>query len=116
MVAAAMLQAEKDFDILEASDGFEALRILEKRIVDAVLLDIMMPGMSGYDVCKKIREQKSRLDLPVLMVSALSQSNDIVEGFYCGANDYIVKPVIREELSARLRAQLKARDEARKSA
>jgi len=90
-----------------ANDGYEALSLLEKENpFHLVLLDVMMPRMSGYDVCQKIREKHLSSELPVIMVTAKNQVNDLVEGFDFGANDYIVKPFSRDELLARVKAQL----------
>jgi CheY-like chemotaxis protein/class 3 adenylate cyclase len=90
-----------------ASDGQEALNLLEKENhFHLVLLDVMMPRISGYEVCQKIREKHLSSALPVIMVTAKNQVNDLVEGFDLGANDYIVKPFSRDELLARVKAQL----------
>ena len=89
-----------------ASGGAEALRLLEEHSVDLVLLDVMMPRISGYEVCRTIRENHAREDLPVLLLSAKNQDEDRVAGFAEGANDYIVKPISRGELLARVGTQL----------
>jgi DNA-binding response OmpR family regulator len=90
-----------------AHDGQEALDLLEKENhFHLVLLDVMMPRISGYEVCQKIREKHLSSELPVIMVTAKNQVNDLVEGFDLGANDYIVKPFSRDELLARVKGQL----------
>jgi DNA-binding response OmpR family regulator len=90
-----------------ANDGQEALDLLENgNHFHLVLLDVMMPRISGYEVCQKIRERKLMTELPVIMVTAKNQVNDLVEGFGIGANDYIVKPFSKDELLARVRSQL----------
>ncbi len=94
--------------VITAFDGEDALQRLEKgERFDLVLLDIMMPGMNGYDVCRQIRLQHTAADLPVLMLTAKSELQDLVQGLECGANDYISKPFARRELLARVQAQLK---------
>lgn len=93
------------YDVITARDGFEALNILDGEAPpEMVLLDIMLPKMSGYDVCRKIREAKSLNELPILMLTAKNRIEDIVAGFQSGANDYLIKPVNREELIARVNA------------
>jgi len=95
------------YHVTLASDGQEALNLLEKgNQFNLVLLDVMMPRISGYEVCQKIREKHLSSELPVIMVTAKNQVNDLVEGFDLGANDYIVKPFSRDELLARVKAQL----------
>ena len=95
------------YSLATASDGEEALRqIMENQTPNLVLLDIMMPGMDGYEVCKKIREKFSANDLPVIMVTAKNQVTDLVEGLSAGANDFISKPYSKEELLARIRKHM----------
>ena len=76
--------------------------------MDLILLDVMMPTLSGFDVCRRLREQHPKDKLPVLLLTALNQPKDIEEGFNAGANDYLVKPFCKEELFARVRALLEA--------
>lgn len=99
-----------------APDGVTALAIIEGgEPVDLVLLDIMMPVMSGYDVCRRIRLNHSPGELPVIMLTAKNMMADINAAFEAGANDYIVKPIRVRELMARVGTMLKVRD-IRKSA
>lgn len=95
------------YHVTLASDGQEALILLaEGHPFHLVLLDVMMPRMSGYEVCQKIRERLLMSELPVIMVTAKNQVNDLVEGLGTGANDYIVKPFSKDELLARVKTQL----------
>jgi signal transduction histidine kinase/class 3 adenylate cyclase len=97
------------FEIVEAGDGAEAIRLArEAGPFDAILLDVMMPKASGYEVCRKVRETHSATDLPVLMLTAKTQLRDLIEGFESGANDYIPKPFSKAELLARLRTHVAA--------
>jgi signal transduction histidine kinase/class 3 adenylate cyclase len=97
------------FEIVEAGDGAEAIRLArEEGPFDAILLDVMMPKASGYEVCRKVRETHSATDLPVLMLTAKTQLRDLIEGFESGANDYIPKPFSKAELLARLRTHVAA--------
>ncbi len=89
-----------------ALSGVEAIKKIENGSYDLVLLDLMMPRMSGYDVCRKLREKYSNYELPVIILTAKNRSADIVAAFEAGANDYIVKPIDRIELYARIDTQL----------
>jgi signal transduction histidine kinase/DNA-binding response OmpR family regulator/ligand-binding sensor domain-containing protein len=94
---------ESPYTLSLASTGEEALKQIEKgRRPDLILLDIMMPGMDGYEVCRSIRQKYSPNDLPIIMVTAKNQVADLVEGLSAGANDFISKPCSREELLARI--------------
>ena len=95
------------YDVVQATDGVTALRMYEKELPDLVLLDIMIPEMSGYDVCRGIR--RSDAITPVLMLTAKGQDVDKVVGLEIGADDYIVKPFSINELLARVRAALRRR-------
>src|SRR5688500_1775085 len=95
------------YHVTLAHDGHEALNLLEHdNQFHLVLLDVMMPRISGYEVCQKIRERFISTDLPVIMVTAKNQVSDLVEGLGIGANDYIVKPFSKDELIARVKTQL----------
>ena len=96
------------YRILPSSDGHDALAKLAEEPVDLILLDVMMPTLSGFDVCRRLRQQHPKEKLPVLLLTALNQPKDIEEGFNAGANDYLVKPFCKEELFARVRALLEA--------
>lgn len=91
------------FEVILAQNGFEALRILDEGCrPDIVLLDVMMPRMSGFEVCRKIREKLGPHQLPVLMLTAKTQTHDVIAGLEFGANDYVPKPFDRKELLARI--------------
>ncbi|MBB6632525.1 ATP-binding protein [Cohnella thailandensis] len=97
----------ENYAVLAARDGEEALRLLENRKeIDLVVLDLMMPRMSGYEVCRAIRARYSLSELPVLILTARSRTEDRLLGFESGANDYLGKPVEAEELKARVRTLL----------
>lgn len=96
------------YRILPSSDGHDALTKLAQEPVDLILLDVMMPTLSGFDVCRRLRQQHPKEKLPVLLLTALNQPKEIEEGFNAGANDYLVKPFCKEELFARVRALLEA--------
>lgn len=99
------------FSLHYAMDGHEALEMLEKATspeeeYDLVLMDILMPSMSGYEVCQKIREKYLPAQLPVILMADKGQIHDLVEGFQVGANDYFMRPVTQEEFIARLKMHL----------
>ena len=95
-----------NYGVLKANNGEEALSILQKEEVNLVLLDIMMPRLSGYEVCKTIRKTHSSGNLPVIMLTAKNLVSDLVYGFECGANDYLAKPFQKEELLTRIKTHI----------
>ncbi|MBD2848388.1 response regulator transcription factor [Paenibacillus sp. IB182496] len=92
------------FETAEAADGREALRCLEQQQLDLIILDIMMPGMDGWTLCRELRE---RTELPLLMLTAKGEPPEIVKGFALGTDDYLVKPFDPAVLTARVRALLR---------
>lgn len=99
--------ALNNYRITQASNGPEALAMLENGLApDLILLDVMMPRMTGYEVCRQVRERYPAYALPIVMLTAKNQVADLVEGLSAGANDYLAKPVSKEELLARLRTHL----------
>lgn len=95
---------ENKYDVVTASDGKKALEKLKRQSFDLVISDIMMPVMSGYELTEQIREQYTIAQLPVLLLTALHEIEDIEHGFQIGANDYITKPVNYVELEVRIDA------------
>lgn len=103
-------------EVTFAISGTDALRTLERESVDLVILDVIMPDLSGRDVLARLRSQYDAADLPVIMATALQSSDDVVEALRLGANDYVTKPLDFEVVLARVRTQLglkRARDEIR---
>ena len=94
----------KGYTVLEATDGVEALAVLRENPVDLVLLDVMMPRMDGWEVCRRIRRESS---LPVIMLTARTQEEDELQGFTLGADEYITKPFSLKILLARIEAVLR---------
>jgi PAS domain S-box-containing protein len=96
-----------NYVIVQANNGMEALAKIQNGLRPAlIILDVMMPKMSGYEVCKKIREQFPANEMPVVMLTAKNQVSDLVEGLGSGANDYLTKPVSKHELLARIRTHI----------
>lgn len=91
------------YEVVIAKDGYAALSLLEEGEIDLVILDIMLPGKSGYDICREIRD---KVDIPILMVTAKTESIDKIRGLGLGADDYVVKPFDPAELVARVKSHL----------
>jgi signal transduction histidine kinase len=96
-------------EVTEAADGEEALQRVSEIAPDVVLLDIGMPGMDGFEVCRRIKADPATASIPVLLVTALSQRDQRLLGIGAGANDYITKPVDRSDLSLRVRNAIRMR-------
>ena len=99
-----------------AESGEDALKLLAERDVDLVLLDIMLPGIDGFEVCRRIRQHQLFRDLPIVMLTAKGEEIDKVLGFELGIDDYVVKPFSPRELNLRIRAILKRDRRSRSSA
>lgn len=98
---------KQDYEVRLAADGQDALEQIARRMPDLVLLDWMLPGVSGIEVCRRLREQPKTRTLPVIMLSARGQETDSVRGLDTGADDYLVKPFGMETLFARVKAILR---------
>jgi PAS domain S-box-containing protein len=98
------------YRVLTFEDGETALKRLESTNPDIILLDVMMPGLDGFEVCREIKKQKSVRDVPVIFLTALADTVDKVKGFEAGAVDYITKPVQFEEVLARIKTHLTIRN------
>src|SRR5437870_13638237 len=92
------------YDVLAASDGLQALELIESNSLDLVLLDVMMPKMDGFTVCYRVREFSA---VPIIIITARGQDQDKVRGLDLGADDYLTKPFSVDELLARVRAVLR---------
>jgi two-component system response regulator MprA len=103
--ALALVLGIDGFEVTTAGDGREAIRTLERLRADAVILDVLMPGLDGLEVCRRMRARGDRT--PVLMLTARAEVSERVAGLEAGADDYLAKPFAREELIARLRALLR---------
>ena len=104
------LLQDEDFQVVTAQGGPQALQYLAEEMPDLVVLDLMMPGMGGYEVCQKIRESDDAAVLPILILTVRQQEADVVGAFSCGANDYLTKPFRREELLARVNGLIRIKE------
>lgn len=97
-----------NMDVVTATRGEDALvRLAQNPLPDLVLLDVMMPGLSGHETCNRIREHHSPSELPVILLTAKHRIQDLLQGFSSGANDYLTKPFEKKELMARIKTQLR---------
>jgi len=98
-----------DCQIATAVDGLDAMEKVQQDAPDLILLDIMMPRMSGFEVCRKLKSDPQTRDIPIIMVTALNELGDIERGVESGTDDFISKPVNRLELTTRVRSLLRVR-------
>lgn len=108
------LLSQKGYEIAVATDAEKALEFLRNDFPDLILLDVMMPGTDGYELCQKIKTIENLVEIPILFLTALTAPEDIVKGFDSGAVDYISKPFNNAELLARIKTHIglkKAKEE-----
>ncbi len=101
-----------NYSVMEASDGLQAIEMVEKHDFDCVILDIMMPNLDGYTACKRIKEIKN---VPIIILSARQQEDDKLYGFELGIDDYVTKPFSPRELMARIKVVIERSNKARKT-
>jgi DNA-binding response OmpR family regulator len=94
------------FAPLEAGSGAECLRLVKEHPVDVILLDLMMPDMDGFEVCRALKEDPATNEIPIIMITARDDLDARAEGMRVGVSDFIAKPVFRRQLANRIRAQL----------
>ncbi len=101
-----LVELLKDYDVIEAAGGVEALEIVAEEEIDLILLDIMMPVMDGYAVCRKLKEIEESKDIPIIFITARSDEDAIEKAYDAGGVDYVTKPFKPKELLARVKIQL----------
>jgi two-component system cell cycle response regulator len=92
------------YDVITAKDGFEAIEQTKAKKPDLILLDVMMPGIDGFETCRRLKQDPEVSHIPVVMVTALSEPSDRVAGLEAGADDFITKPINDTALFARVRS------------
>lgn len=107
LLKAILADAGEGYVVLEADSGMAALKTIEEEQPDILLLDVMMPGMDGYEVCEKLKSHKKQRNIPVLFITALDANEDMVKCFSSGGADYITKPINAEEIKARVKTHLR---------
>ena len=95
-----------EYEVSVAMSGEDALEILEEERPDLILLDIMMPGMDGYEVCRKLKEMEQAKDIPVIFLSAMTEEKEKKKGLLMGAVDFITKPIDPVELKSKIKSVL----------
>jgi two-component system phosphate regulon response regulator PhoB len=98
---------KEGYDVAVAGDGEEALLLVDERLPDLVVLDWMLPKVSGIEVCRRLRQKPEARNVPIIMLTARGEETDRIRGLDTGADDYVVKPVSMNELTARVRAVLR---------
>ena len=101
---------EERYSVVCAEDGDQALDAIQRNLVDLALLDVMMPGKTGYDVCRAVKSQPETRFIPIVLVTGLSRVDERIQGITCGADDFLSKPVNRQELLARTRSLLRIKE------
>ncbi len=94
------------FEVLKARDAKTALEVLDETVPDLIILDVMMPGMNGIDLCQVIRQREATSKTPVLILSARGDAESIIRGIDAGANDYLPKPILHHDLVSKVRSML----------
>ena len=99
------------YNVITATDGEDAVRAIPRKMPDLILLDLMLPGLGGLDVCRAIKKDAKTAGIPIVMVTAKDEESDVVTGLELGADDYITKPFSMKVLIARVRAVLRRKQE-----
>ena len=97
----------EDYAVIEAYDGREAIKKANEEIPDLIILDLMLPGMDGNEVCQHLKTDAHTRNIPIIMLTARDSVNDKVEGLDMGADDYVTKPFVLKELKARIKSVLR---------
>jgi DNA-binding response OmpR family regulator len=96
------------FEVLKARDAYAALDIVEQVTPDLIILDVMMPGMDGIELCRRLRQNSSTADVPILILSVRGDPESVESGMSAGANDYLSKPILHHDLVTKVRSILES--------
>ncbi len=113
-LVAIILQENENYELFFSNDGLSALKLVKEEDLDLILLDVMMPGMNGFDVCKEIKSNPRTQNIPIIFLTAKSELKSLVKGFEVGGQDYVSKPFNALELQARVETHLKLRQTMKK--
>lgn len=105
-----MMLERAGFEVMEAGNGLDALKRIDEIVPDVIILDVMMPELDGYEVCRRLRARADTADLPVLMLSAKTQPEAVEEGMRAGATRYLPKPITFDDLARNVREVLAGND------
>src|SRR5262249_26723905 len=97
------MMLSKEYDVITATDGADAVKKASTEVPDLVLLDVMMPRMDGFQACKVLKSQEATRDIPVIMVTTRGEERNVETGFQSGCNDYVTKPINNVELLSKVR-------------
>ncbi len=103
------LLSKNGYEVGVSADGTKALEFVNKVHPDLILLDVMMPGMDGYEVCRTLKSQRETQHIPIIFLTAKTGTEDIIKGFKCGGVDYVSKPFNSEELMARVNTHIEVK-------
>ena len=106
-----VMLAADGYDVVTANAGDEALVMIAQHPPDLIILDVMMPGLDGYQVAARIKSDPATVQIPIIMLTALSDRNSMMHGLNAGAEEFLTKPVVRAELSVRVRNLLRLTDD-----
>ncbi len=101
-----MILQDAPYQILTASNGFEAIRVAESELPDLILMDVVMPGLSGFDACSQLKARALTKHIPVIMVTTRGEAENVESGYSSGCNDYVTKPIDGLELVTKLKSLL----------
>lgn len=103
------VESMPEVEVATARNGVEAIEEVQSEAPDLILLDIMMPKMSGFEVCKRLKNDRTTAEIPIVMVTALNETGDVERAAECGADEYVTKPIERSALVELIRGLLKTR-------
>jgi len=105
-----LIELLKEYDVIDATNGQDALEIVQEEHIDLILLDIMMPNMDGYEVCKRLKEDPTTKNIPIIFITAKTDEDSIEKAYDTGGSDYVTKPFLPKELKARVKKELQIQD------